>query len=171
MAADPVRSLRVLADIRRRRGTVLERALADQRATLEQCAAASLVARSRRDDSVVAHLQAVDLRARLFDQPFTPVHVRSADIAIVSAMTEKAEAEKLLKRCEQTEQRQLQDVQVAQAALRRNTERISRFEEQIEKLLAARQTAEDEAADEEAGEEASARIGRQRRVTKEAVDA
>lgn len=169
MAANPIRSLRVLADIRRRRGRALEKTLADQRAVLAQCEADTASARERREAGIAAHARAVDERARLYDQAFTPVHVKAADIAIDTAVAEKAEAEKLVKRCEQTEQRQAQEVQLAQQALRRNTERIERFDARIAEALAKQLAAEDESADEEAEEMASARIGR-RRATAQAAD-
>jgi len=170
MADNAIRSLRVLADIRRRRGKVLEKALADQRAALERCAADTLAARERRDDAVNAHQQSLDDRTNLFDQAFTPAHVKAADIAIETAVAEKGEAEKLLKRCESSEQRQRQEVQVAQAAVRRNNERVERFEARIANALALKQSAEDESADEEAEEMASARIGGRRRASREAAD-
>jgi hypothetical protein len=170
MADNPIRSLRVLADIRRRRGKLLDKALLDQRAALERCAADTLAARQRRDDAVTANLQALDGRSRLFEQAFTPAHVKAADIAIETSVAEKAEAEKLLKRCESSEQRQAQEVTAAQAAVRRNNERIERFESRIAAAIAAKQTAEDEAADEEAEEMASARIGGRRRASREVAD-
>ena len=162
MADTTIRSLRVLADIRRRRGKVLEKALAQQRAELDRCVADTQAARDRRDAAIAGHLQSLDHRTRLFDHAFTPAHVKAADIAIDTATTEKGEAEKLLKRCEQSEQRQAQEVHLAQAAVRRNNERIARFEARIAEALATRQSAEDESADEEAEEMASARIGRRR---------
>ncbi|MGE5864924.1 MAG: hypothetical protein ACM32J_07480, partial [Rhizobacter sp.] len=79
MADNAIRSLRVLADIRRRRGKVLEKALAEQRAAMERCVADTMAARERRDDAIARHLQAVDERARLFEQAFTPAHVKAID--------------------------------------------------------------------------------------------
>lgn len=159
MADNAIRSLRVLADIRRRRGKVLDAALAQQRAAFDRCVADTQAARERRDGAVDAHRQALDVRDHLFDQPFTPAHVRAADIAIETSTADMAEAGKVVKRCEQSEQRQEQEVRVAQAAVRRNNERIERFEARIAETLAKRQSDEDEAADEEAEEMASARIG------------
>ena len=168
MASNPIRSLRVLADIRRRRGKALDAALAQQRAAFDRCVADTQAARERRDGAVDAHRQALDDRDHLFDQSFTPAHVKAADIAIETSTAEKAEAEKVLKRCEQSEQRQEQEVRVAQAAVRRNNERIERFEARIAEAISKRQSDEDEAADEEAEEMASARIGSRGRATGEA---
>lgn len=169
MADNPIRSLRVLADIRRRRGKVLEKALVDQRDALARCTADTAAARERCDEATTGHARSIEHRTRLFDQAFTPAHVRAADIAIETCVAEMAEAEKLLKRCEQSEQRQVQEVVAAQAAVRRNRERIDRFEARIAQALAARQGAEDEAADEEAEEMAAARIGGRRGRAQEAA--
>ena len=171
MASNPIRSLRVLADIRRRRGKALDATLAQQRATFDRCAADTQAARERRDAAVDARRKALDDRDHLFDQSFTPAHVKAADIAIETSTAEKAEAEKVLKRCEQSEQRQEHEVRVAQAAVRRNNERIERFEARIAEAIAKRQSDEDEAADEEAEEMASARIGSRGRATGEAKHA
>ncbi|ARN20782.1 hypothetical protein [Piscinibacter gummiphilus] len=170
MADNAIRSLRVLADIRRRRGKALEKALADQRAAMDRCVADTQSARERRDDTSTRHEQALDGRTRLFEQAFTPAHVKAADIAIETCAAEKAEAEKVLRRCESSEQRQAQEVTAAQAAVRRNNERIERFDARIAAALAGKQSAEDEAADEEAEEMASARIGGRRRAAREAAE-
>ena len=167
MASNPIRSLRVLADIRRRRGKALDAALAQQRAAFDRCVADTQAAQARRDGAVDGHRRALDDRDRLFEHTFTPAHVKAADIAIETSTAEKAEAEKVLKRCEQTEQRQEHEVRVAQAAVRRNNERIERFEARIAEAIAKRQADEDESADEEAEEMASARIGRRSRATGE----
>jgi hypothetical protein len=170
MADNAIRSLRVLADIRRRRGKVLEKALAEQRAAMERCVADTMAARERRDDAIARHLQAVDERARLFEQAFTPAHVKAIDIAIETCVAERAEGEKVLKRCESSEQRQAQEVRIAQAAVRRNNERVERFEARIAEAIARKLAAEDEAADEEAEEMASARIGGRRRTSQDTAD-
>ena len=168
--ADPqIRSLRVLAGIRRRRGRTLEKELALQRAELERCQADLAEAHGQRETSIREHLRALDQRSRLLDQSFTPAHVRAADFEIETRVAQKAEADKGVKRCEATQQRQAQAVLVAQAAWRRNVERIERFDARIADLLKQQQLAEDESADEEAEEMAAARIGGLRRKAAQAA--
>jgi len=171
MAADPqIRSLRVLADIRRRRGRTLEKDLAHQRAELARCLAESQAARDQRDECITQHRHALEQRSRLLDQAFTPAHVRSADLAIETQLSRKAEADKAVKRCESVDQRQQQQVLVAQAAWRRNLERLDSFDSRIAAALKKRQAEEDEAADEEAEEMAAARIGNRRKPSEDASD-
>jgi Bacterial type III secretion protein (HrpB7) len=167
VAADlQLRSLRVLAGIRRRRGRLLEKELAQQRTELERCLAQSQAAREQRDECIAQQQQALDQRSQLLDQSFTPAHVRAADTEIETQLGRKAEADKAVKRCQSVDQRQQQQVMLAQAAWRRNRERIDSFDARIAAALKARQAEEDEAADEEAEEMAAARIGGRRRASK-----
>lgn len=168
---DPqIRSLRVLAGIRRRRGAELEKALAAQRAELTRCAEESQAARQGLAECEEALSQAAVRRSQLYDAAFTPEGVRAADHAMDVGAVHKAEAEKLLKRCESSEQWQQRQVVAAQAAVRANAERIERFDVRIARALSEKLQAEDEAADEEAEEMASARIGRRNSAPGEAGD-
>lgn len=163
MPVDPqTRSLKVLAGIRRRRAKALEAALAQQRAELERAAAEAQAARDELERNVQAHRQALEERSQLLDRPFTPDHVKSADFAIETQLAAKGEADKAVKRCDSTQQWQAQQVAAAQAAWRRNDERIQRFDARIAELLRKKDQAEEESADEESEEMASARIGRAR---------
>ncbi|RQP22738.1 hypothetical protein [Piscinibacter terrae] len=163
MAADPqTRSLRVLAGIRRRRAKALEAALAQQRSEMERVAAEAQAARDELERKVEEHRLALQERSDLLDRPFTPDHVKSADFAIETQLAAKGEADKVVKRCDSTQQWQAQQVEAAQAAWRRNNERIERFDARIAELIRKKDQAEEESADEESEEMASARIGRSR---------
>jgi len=171
MAVDPqIRSLRILADIKRRRGRTLEKELSHQRAELERCLAESQAARDQRDECIEEQKRAVEKRSRLLDQAFTPAHVKAADMEIDNQIARKADAEKAVKRCESVDQRQQQQVLLAQATWRRNKERIESFDARIAAAMKARQTAEDESADEEAEEMAAARIGKRNIDNKKAAE-
>lgn len=160
MAVDQqIRSLRALADIRRRRGRTLQKALAQQRAELQRCLAESQAACQARDDCISKHRVALDERSCLLDQAFTPTHIRTADLEIETRLLRKADAEKAVKRCESAQQRQQKHVLEAQAAWRRNQERLDRFDARISAALRKKQEEQDEAADEESEELAAARIG------------
>ncbi|AEG94085.1 hypothetical protein [Ramlibacter tataouinensis] len=162
--ADPeIRSLRTLAEMRRRRGKALEKDLAQQRAELERCMAASEAARTQRDDCIARHQQALEARSRMLDHTFTSAHIRTADLEIETRVSHKGDADKAVRRLESVAQRQQQLVLAAQAAWRRNQERLERFDAQIGAALKARQVQEDEASDEEAEEMATVRVGGRRR--------
>jgi hypothetical protein len=150
---------------------MLDKALANQRAELERCLAASNEARAQREECIAEHVRALAERSRLLDQAFTSAHVKAADTEIDTQLSRKNEADKAVKRCESIDQRQHQQLQIAQTAWRRNQERLASFEIRLTAALQSRQAQEDEAADEEAEEMAAAQIGRRLSSSKpEATD-
>lgn len=170
MSAAPVKALRTLVKVRKRQGERLEaevQAARKQLAELEEArqAAEGELAACRADE-----VTARDERDALLRTSFTPYAVRAADYRIEDLKGATAQAEKALADSHKHVERQAAVVKTAQAAVRRNDQRIESFEQRIATILRERDAAIEELAEEETEEAGAARfVARQRAQCQEAA--
>lgn len=170
MSAAPVKALRTLVKVRKRQGERLEaevQAARKQLAELEEArlAAEGELAACRQDER-----DARDERDALLRTSFTPYAVRAADYRIEDLKGATAQAEKVLADSHKHIERQAAVVAAAQAAVRRNDQRIESFEQRIATILRERDAAIEELAEEETEEAGAARfVARQRAQRQEAA--
>jgi chromosome segregation ATPase len=166
----PVKALRTLVKVRKRQGERLEaevQAARKQLAELEEArqAAEGELAACRQDER-----DARDERDALLRTSFTPYAVRAADYRIEDLKGATAQAEKVLADSHKHIERQAAVVAAAQAAVRRNDQRIESFEQRIATILRERDAAIEELAEEETEEAGAARfVARQRAQRQEAA--
>ena len=170
MSAAPVKALRTLVKVRKRQGERLEaevQAARKQLAELEEArrTAEGELAACRQDER-----NARDERDALLRTSFTPYAVRAADFRIEDLKSATAQAEKALADSHKHVDRQAAVVKTAQAAVRRNDQRIEGFEQRIATILREREAAQEELAEEETEETGAARfVARQRAQRQEAA--
>jgi len=164
----PVKALRTLVKVRKRQGERLAAELTAAREALAGCerereAAEGELAACRADEA-----NARDERDTLLRSSFTPHAVRALDFRIDDLKAATAQAEKTLAERRKAIERQAAVVLAAQAAVRRNDQRIEGFEERIAAILRARDAAQEELAEEETEETGAARfVARQREAREE----
>jgi chromosome segregation ATPase len=162
-----IKSLRTLVGARKRQGTRLEEALAQQRRQLEQCEQDAATAANHRDDCLQREQQARDDRTQLISQAFTPAALKALEFSIQDLATQSAQSQQAVAQAQAAIVRQQQAVAAVQAEIRRNDQRIESFNERIERLLKERDQAVEEQAEEEAEETAAARFSARQRRAKE----
>jgi hypothetical protein len=168
MSAGQIKALRTLVKVRQRQGQRLEEALAGARRALAERDAEVEAATGELADRVAAEEAAIARRARLVDTAFTTDALRTFELLLDDACEQRTQAERGLAQRHQAAQRQAAAVAAAQVELRRNQERIERFEAQVETLLRKRDAAVEEAAEEETEEGAAARFVKRQRAAREA---
>jgi predicted nucleic acid-binding Zn-ribbon protein len=170
VSAAPVKALRTLVKVRKRQGERLEadvQAARRQLAELEEArrAAEGELAACRADEAA-----ARDERDALQNGAFTPHAMRALDFRIDDLKGATAQAEKALADSHKHVERQAAVVKTAQAAVRRNDQRIEGFEQRIATILRERDAAIEELAEEETEETGAARfVARQRAQRQEAA--
>lgn len=164
-----LKSLRALANARKRQGDRLEEALAERRRQLVQRQAAADAARAQRDGSMERERHAREDRNVLLSKAFTPAALKALDFTIQDLAAESAQAEQALIQARAAVAQQDQAIVAVQADIRRNAQRIESFNGRIRQLLRERELAAEEQAGEEAEETAAARFSaRQRRAAEPA---
>lgn len=167
----PVRALRTLVKVRKRQGERLEADLQAARRQLAECEDARKAAEGELAACRADEASARDERDALQNGAFTPHAMRALDFRIEDLKGATAQAEKQLAERHKAIDRQAAVVQGAQAALRRNDQRIEGFEQRIATILREREAAQEELAEEETEEAGTARfVARQRAQRQEAAN-
>lgn len=155
-----MRALRVLVKVRQRRGQALDDAVtAAQRThaaaqTTEHAAGDQVQsALSAEDDARLKLAQMLDI-GQTFD--VTTMTARQHQIGVMTGKVVEAQGE--LERCNAETAVCLQDVRARRAETARNRQKIEAMQNDIKKLLAAKQQLEDDEQDEEAEEAAISRM-------------
>lgn len=165
-----LKSLRLLVRVRQREGERLEAALAQARRDLAQREQEALEAQ---DDHAACGADIERAHADLdamMSVAFTPAAVRAHGFRVEDLKAAEARALRELAQRRQAAQQQAAAVGSAQAARRRNDQRIASFQERIDDLLRARDAAQEERAEEETEEASIARHVARTRAAREAVD-
>jgi len=164
-----LKSLRLLVRVRKREGERLEAALAQARRDLAQRQQEVLEAQddhvARGADIDRAH---ADLDA-MMNATFTPAAVRAHGFRVEDLKAAEARALRELGQRRQAAQQQATALGTAQAAKRRNDQRIASFQDRIDELLRANDAAQEERAEEETEEASIARHVARTRALREAV--
>lgn len=166
----PVKALRTLVKVRKRQGERLEAELVAARKQLAECEEARVTAEGELAACQADERAARDERDLLLRGAFTPHAVRALDFRIDDAKAATAQAERTLAERHKATERQQAVVHAAQAAVRRNDQRIESFEARIAAVLREREAAQEELAEEETEETGAARfVARQRAARQEAA--
>ena len=164
-----LKSLRLLVRVRKREGERLEAALGQARRDLAQREREAIEAQ---DDHAACGTDIARSHADLdamMSAAFTPAAVRAHGFRVEDLKAAEARTLRNLVRGRQAAQQQALAVDAAQAARRRNDQRIARFQERIDDLLRAREAAEEERAEEETEEASIARHVARTRAAREAA--
>ena len=164
-----LKSLRLLVGVRRREGERLEAALAQARRELarrdEEVAAAQ-------DDHAACGADIVRADAdfdAMLRTAFTPAAVRAHGFRVEDLKVAETRALRALGERRNAREQQALAVGSAQAARRRNDQRIDSFQQRIDDLLRADAAAQEERAEEETEEASTARHVARSRAAREAA--
>jgi hypothetical protein len=164
-----LKSLRLLVGVRRREGERLESALAQARRELAQREQEVADAQGEHAactaDTGQAH---ADLDA-MMNGAFTPAAVRAHGFRVEDLKAAEARALRELGQRRLAAEQQAAAVGSAQAARRRNDQRVASFQERIDDLLRAHDAAQEERAEEETEEASIARHVARSRAAREAA--
>jgi predicted nucleic acid-binding Zn-ribbon protein len=117
---------------------------------------------------VAAETTARGERDAMLNAAFTPAALRALDFRIDDLHAGSAQAEREVAERRAVVAKQSSAVAAAQAAIRRNEQRIQGFEDHVAMLLQEREAAIEEAAEEETEETSTARFVKRQRAAREA---
>jgi chromosome segregation ATPase len=163
-----VRSLRTLVGVRRREGQRLEDRLAQRSRELAERHAEDGEAMEAQAQCVQRKQATRDEREALLGQPFTADALIVSDFATHDRVVELAAADKVVRQTRAALELAEKQIEAVRAEVRRNQQRIERFEARIAEVLRERNEAIEEAAEEETTETAAARFGARQRSAREA---
>ncbi|AKJ27823.1 hypothetical protein [Caldimonas brevitalea] len=168
MSNTEIKALRTLVMVRKRQGERLEEALKAQRQALADAEAARAQAEEHRETCVQRHQEAEQDRLALTSGVFTPAALRAQDFRIQDLASAIVQAAQALQQQDAQVNRQREQVDAVQAAIRRNNQRIEGFENRIAVLRSLREQAAEELAEEETEETAVAKLCMRRRNREQA---
>jgi Bacterial type III secretion protein (HrpB7) len=163
-----IRSLRTLVGVRRREGKRLEERLAQRTRELEERRAEDNEALAAREQSVQRGQDTRDEREALLVGPFVADALIVSDFATHDRGVELAAADKVVGQTKAALELAEKQVEAVRAEVRRNQQRVERFEERMAEVLREREYAIEEAAEEETTETAAARFGARQRSARQA---
>lgn len=164
-----IKSLRLLVNVRRREGERLESAVTQARRELAQREEEVAAAQAHHAACGADIAQADADGDAMMRAAFTPAAVRAHGFRVEDLKAAETRALRdVAERCKAQEQQALA-VASAQAAKRRNDQRIASFQERIDDLLRAHDAAQEERAEEETEEASTARHVARSRAAREAA--
>lgn len=163
-----IKSLKTLIKVRERQGKRLEEAVNEAKAQLK-------LREDELQNTIAEHEQSIEdekalgqERLTLQSSAFSPDDVRSLDFKIDDKKAQIKQLEKSVEERRKSVERHIPMVHQAQAAVRRNEQRIESFQERIKKVMNEREAAMEEVAEEETEEASTARFVARIRAAKEA---
>ena len=164
-----MKSLRLLVGVRKRQGERLEAAVTQARRDLAQREEAVRRAQDEHAACAADIAQAhMDLDT-LMGAAFTPAGVRAHGFRVEGLLQAEARAQREVGERRKTDDQQAATLGLAQAAKRRNDQRVARFQERIDDLLRAHDAAQEGRAEEETEEASIARHVARSRAAREAA--
>lgn len=164
-----LKALRLLVRVRRREGERLEASLAQARRDLAHRHQEAAQAADDCTRCTVDLARTDEDLSRMMSGAFTPAAVRAHGFRVDDLKAAEQRAQRELRQRQLAVEQAIPVVQAAQAAKRRNDQRIARFQERIDDVLRAREAEQEERAEEEIEEAAIARHVARTRAAREAA--